>query len=102
MDGNGQQNRPGADLLDPKIKIHPDEKRQTICPARAHVVKDAHSHKKSGQNRMEELYAGIHINALLQHPTFPPTAVQQLPERRRLDQAIHQQNSPTHPLAMDL
>jgi hypothetical protein len=100
MDGNGRQNRPGAALLDPKL--YPDEKRQAICPARAHVAKDAHSCRKSGQNRMEEPHRGIHINALLQHPMFPSIAVQQLPERGRLDQAIHQQISPTHPLAMDL
>ncbi len=100
MDGNGQQNRLGADLLDPKI--HPDEKQQTICQARAHVPKDARSCRKSGQNRMEELFGGIHINALLQHPMFPPIPVRKIPERGRLDQAIHQQNSLTHPLAIVL
>jgi hypothetical protein len=56
MDGNEQQNRPGADLLDPKI--HPDEKRQAIPPARAYVAKDACSHRKSGQNRMANFTEG--------------------------------------------
>ncbi len=55
-----------------------------------------------GQNRMEEFHGGMQLNPLLQYPADPLINVQQLPQRRILDQTVHFKKSSAHSLAMDI